>query len=241
MSEPRARRRGASLVEVLVVIAIVAALLALAVVGIRGSRQAARLAASLSNLRQHASVFALYAGEWDDAFPNFAKTDRYVTIIPIPDSDYILELPYFGQHFAWSLLMARDWYDGQRAHPSFSDPETAVRGVFSNYYYGCCFIADPAYWRDTTRLDGFSQWRATRRHEVAFPDRKALFVRSTYERGRPVQYATIDGSAGTRSQQEASGGGYPYGDGLHEGSIHPADVHYYLHTIDGVRGRDLRD
>lgn len=241
MNGAAARCRGMSLVEMLVAIAIVSTLLALAVVGIRGSRQSARLAASLSNLRQHAGVFALYAGEWDDAFPNFAKTDRYVTIIPIPDSPYILELPYFGQHFAWSLLMARDWYDGQHAHSSFSDPEGTPRGIFSSYYYGCSFLADPAYWRDTTRLEGFSQWRATRRHEVAFADRKVLFVRSTYERGRPVLYATIDGSAGTRSQSEARGGGYPNGDGLHEGSIHPSDVHYYLHTIDGVRGRDLRE
>jgi prepilin-type N-terminal cleavage/methylation domain-containing protein len=232
-------RSGFTILEMLLVIVIVAVLMSLLVVGLRGSRSAGRAAVTLSNLRQHAQVFSMYGESWDDAFPHFAETDRYTTITEFERLGVTLELPYFGQFFAWSWFLADDWYQGQFSHGSFADPSSEARTVYSDYYYGCCFVAGPEYWRETTRLGDFSQWRSTRWHEVVWPSQKVLLVYPAVASEQNARVALIDGSATTRDKRESFGKGYPYGDGQHPGSLHPGDVWQFLHTMDGVRGHDL--
>jgi len=239
--------RAFSIVETLVVVAAVALLLAITLPALRLARGATRETVSLSNLRQHAGVFSMYNTDWNESYPEFCDTGAYSTDIWIRSLGITLTLPYFNQHARWNWLLADDYYDSQFAHESFYDPAGEPPSSAADYYYGCVFVTDPAYYRETTRLAGTSQWRGTARHEVLWPNQKVLLSRTGFiyggnEEWTPAKralYALGDGSAHTRPASEAIGRGYRYGDGDHPGSIHPADMHFYLHTIDGVRGRDL--
>lgn len=238
-SAASAPRRAFTMVELLIVVLIVAVSVALLLPALRATREQARTTVSLSNIRQHALVFSQYNADWRGAYPEFCDPRSYEFDVPLPSLGTSLTLRYFEQYIWWNLVLADDYYGADPFHAVFHDPSNQEPGYFTDYLYGCCFLADPAYWRETTRLDPTSQWRATFQHEVVWPSRKVLLTRSSYEPGQSVLYGLVDASAGSKLQGDASGFGYPYGDGINPGSYHSGDVHYYLHTRDGVRAFDF--
>ena len=106
------------------------------------------------------------------------------------------------------------------------------------------FIAAPAYWVMQTR-EGPSQWGITRAGDVTFPSKKVLvallFVwEPSTQSGaylRPVPLALSDGAA-TTANVETITRGYPRGEGTWPGCEDPY-AWPGIHTIGGVRGRDL--
>lgn len=242
---------GFTILEVIIVIALIAVLLSLASPMLNDSRGAAHRAISLSNLRQHVGVFSLYSNEYQDQFPYFVYPDA--TAIA-RCKDRIIEIEHWRSHHSWSYALADDYYGGNCHDESFYPPDfprgiegNSVRAGFTQYHYGCAFIARPAYWDPSTRT-GPSQWGSTRQSDVTFPAAKGLFFAfypmSIEVERMPMSRVSlpigfVDGhalSVGILSVRS----GYPYGDGrFGGGSLHYADGPRGYHTLDGVHGRDV--
>lgn len=230
-------RHGVTMVETIVVVTIIGVLLGVLLPTLHGARRSARQAVSKSNLRSHLTVFNTYAEEYTEYYPYFTSPDGMVEL------DYHgLAIPtlYFGAHFRWQIALADEYYGGIAPHPSQLAPQTSH---ICSYYYSAAFLADPRFWAGETR-QGPEQWRAVRRFEVTYPASKALFTEVVqtipWARAtgvRDVGLGMVDGSVryeGTEGLIE------PYLDG--EGSWEGVTFHhgvYGMHTVSGVRGRDV--
>ncbi|GIK19229.1 MAG: type II secretion system protein [Leptolyngbya sp. PLA2] len=233
--------RAFSLIEIVLIAGIVAVLIAIALPALSFVRERSRDAASLANLRSHAAIVQMYAGEWRDSFP--AITDPAQPYSTLHIQNYVIEdVPYFHAFYYWQFVLADDYYGGVLLHPSVVRPGT---GGLLSYHYSCSLIADPRYWDEHTRF-GPSQWRATRLGEVVFPSHKAVFVESfptvpyfpeKFSRRR-LNLALADGAAMAASGDEIMPP-VRSGDGLGDGTFHRLGV-YGMHTVGGVSGRDLR-
>lgn len=245
-------RAAFTLIESLLVIVLIGILASMLIPTLSRVRYAAWGAASLSNLRSHGQIFGLYTDDFREIFPYF--TDPTVGVLSIVrGGNLAIAVNYFAAHTMWSIALADQFYDGDPQQDSFFPGrfkelgwDGQGRGAYSPYYYGCSFIARPEYWNTSTRT-GPSQWGPTRTSDVTFTDSKVL-IYETYSDGyydlvepgwnMPPASTFVDGSV-RRYKQSAYALGYPRGDGpWHDGNHHIAIPHP-LHTIDGVRGRDV--
>lgn len=81
--DPRSRRAGFSLIELLVVVAIITLLISILLPALHGARTQARSAVCLSNLRQISHGWHLYADENND----ISVPGRHARLAGVPDSD----------------------------------------------------------------------------------------------------------------------------------------------------------
>jgi prepilin-type N-terminal cleavage/methylation domain-containing protein len=246
----RAGRRGFTLVEVLLAIGLSALLLVLLLPSLSNMRQRSRQLASMANLRSHGTVLAAYAADWREAFPHFTRPGATFTVIRCEVRDVAIKIVYFESHGRWNYALADAYYEGDFDHPSFYPPEvtraTAARAGPTGYFYGCAFIAHPEFW-DPLRRRGVNQLRTTRSADVSLPSQKSLLVTDTLLSAgsagyRPRRYTGIlfvDGSAKELAVRDIRGG-VQDGDGFVPGWMHVSDHPEGMHTIDGVRGRDIR-
>ncbi|MBL8765303.1 MAG: prepilin-type N-terminal cleavage/methylation domain-containing protein [Phycisphaerae bacterium] len=245
-----ARSRAPSaftLLETLICIVVVAVLLALALPAVRHFRAASRETGSLSNLRSHAQVFAAYASDFHDLLPYFTPPGSSKFVMPCATRGEVTG-PHFGTHAYWNYGLADRAYGGNPGHDSFYPPGTqAFSGT--DYAYACDLIAAPEYWNPSTRTSP-EQWRPTALSLVRFPSAKVLMIDSVpifrdlvdiAWRNPNIRLgaAFIDSSASVLGLDELVPG-YEGGDGHVDGCIHTVDFPYGLHTLDGIRGRDIR-
>jgi type II secretory pathway pseudopilin PulG len=231
-------------VESLLTLAFVAILTALLLPSLGRTREVAREAASLSNLRQHALVFELYSTDYEGAYPCVLSQDceeRPATIGGVP----MVVLGYFSQYQLWSLALANAYYGTSVLGSPFRSPRRAAQlepaWTGGGYWYSSAFLADPRYWRYASRT-GREQWRATRNDEVSYPSRKCLHWEAVFGendwRNERHLLGFVDGSA--RKFEPASIlPQYSFGtcdQGCHGG---PTRGLPGLATIDGVRVRDV--
>lgn len=248
-----------TLIEVLLAIVIVGLLLALTIPQIAAIRMQATQTAALALIRGHGQVFHLYSQDYKDQWPYFISPTQPQTLVRGGGED--ANLSYWDAYAFWPLALADGYYQGQAYHPSFGFPGGEPPSPLTPFRYACAFLAHPEFWNPSTRT-GPTQWAPTHSADVLFPSLKLLLI-DEYE-GRRDPHATppppdpdlppqppfkgrialpervialVDGGAISRRVQTLNGG-YPRGDGwwsqpiLHSG---PSP----LHTIDGVRGRDL--
>lgn len=246
--------RGFTIIELLVTIALVAVLISLVSPTLDGSRRFAKRAISVSNARQHAGVFSVYANEFDDQFPYFVYRDAQAVV---RCGGQTLTIEHWESYASWNHALAEMYYDGNCRHPSFYPPDyprglsdAPVAAGPTPYWYGCSFIARPAYWNQRTRR-GPSQWGATRQSSILFPTKKGLLfayypalldmrlgVGNMSKVAIPTAF--VDAHAETLTLSDILFG-YPYGDGrFGGGSHHLSHAPQGLHTIDGGRGMDVR-
>jgi len=238
------RSRAFTLLELLLCIAVVALLIAIIVPALRNVRSRSLAVKTLASLRDSNSVINLYANDWKDRFPDFATPGDGPTIIPLSDGDtYEMQL-YFLSGLSWNFPLADGYLQGNPFLASAFPAEQIVnnRGGGSPFELSCAFFTDPAAWRSETR-QGISQLRGTSRYEVTFPSKKGL-LESTYhaftdKQQPPTPISTVDGGALEVALEEFRPG-YASGEQGLPGTFHFFNPYRTLHTVSGVRGRDLR-
>lgn len=251
-------QRAFTLLETVLSIAIIALLVALTLPMLGQTRDLGRRMASASNLRQHVTVFTAYTSDFQEQFPYF--TDPEATATVLRHGGIEIAIPYFGVHAFWNFAMADYGYDGQLMHPSMFTPRWERGHVMEIYHYACTFVASPEFYNRSTRT-GPAQWRAVRASEVTYPSSKGLFKDNTDQilldrrltpsdptipldisEGQEVTYPVGTGFVDGHVQFVRSDGflqSYPRGDGLWPGSFPHNGPSPILHTMDGVRGRDI--
>jgi len=236
-------RHAFTLVELLVVIAVIAVLIAILVPVLAAARDQARNAVSLSNLRSNAQVILTYANDWEDAHPFLTDPDQVRTTLRGGDRE--IEIPFFWITGQWPFPLTDEYY-GAQPHPKvINRPGDTL--LYTSYFYSAAMIADPRFWNAETRT-GSDQFRRTLTSDVTFPSSKALLI-DMAEHGFPsvlpgegpearLTMALSDGSV-QRVDPERLIPPLPSGEGFGIEVFMPFGV-YAMHTVDGVRGRDIR-
>ncbi len=248
-----ASRPGFTLVEILTVISIVAVVLVIALPAIGSFIRNSRRTVNLANLHTHSQVIALYAADQNDLLPRPFEIGEPITFFEHPAVGRI-PVRYFDAYQYWHLPLLDSYYNSSLDSPAFFPPAYEGEvfeafGVETPYAYTCTSIASPDYWNQLTRRGGISQWVANRLGNVLFPSDKAIFVQiwpytveaSRGEQNIRIPLVTADGAALASTPRQRLPG-YPRGDGPEEqvhGAVHFGDYPPLLHTIDGIRGRDI--
>lgn len=207
---------------------------------------------SLSNLRSHGQVFAQYTTDFRQVFPYLTDPHATFSVIRCPSRAVAIKVLYFDCLASWSVGLADGYYNGDVESKVFWPPHGAAAlqsggAVGTGYLYGCGFLADPAFFDPSTQLEPPGQLRPVRDSEVEFPAFKGLLSALSpwsFDRlGLPgaVHGVFCDGHAEvvppTRLLPALSSDG-PYPSySTHAFSLTPP----LLHTVGGVRGRDVRD
>jgi type II secretory pathway pseudopilin PulG len=243
-------RSGYTVVEVLLAVAFCATLAALLAPSLAGVSDSSRRARDLANLRSHAQVFAAYAADYRDLFPALTSAQATFSIIRCESAGIVLVRRYFDAFANWNVGLADQYYAGAWNSPSFRSPWAGAGGWSTSYTMACSLIASPAYYNRLTREEPPAQLVPQRHGDVLFPSAKAILVADPPDWGR-----TAGPWVGVLRAAMADGGGLSVH--LHrvtpehwtEDGRYPAYVSYHLgpgralpmtHTIDGVRGRDMR-
>ncbi len=250
-SQPRGRTAsvppGVTVTELIAVIVILAMVLAIILPVLSSVQSRARGVVGEANLRTHAQVLSMYAGDNAGWMPYFGE--------PGPDpigyefeNEAFFPVMFFDTHRFWHLWLSDEYYDQSSLADVFRAPwQAGETEIDSAYLYPCVYLASPAYWRAETRMFGDSQLRGTRLDQVRLPSQKSLVVLpppnvpSADSAGRRISFAKADGSVAGVSLMMASRG-YPRGDGAsHQkwGAVHPIDTPPMMHTIGGVHGVDV--
>ncbi len=254
MSMPSPQRAAFTLIEAVLVAATVGLLAALLLPNLAGARAGALRTKTLAHLHQSASIIHAYADDWKDSFPAFADPRAASTTIHTGGGESVTIDWYFSSCMQWNWALCDSYLGGVLRPAYIYDAEQVARAGSTGgtpFMLSCTTFARPEFWHNTTRI-GPEQWGATFRHDVRFPADKAMLVsiypEIAWSRGRPrgaprpptLAYPTafMDAHA-TDSKLADFAPGYMSGEGGFPGSMHGADFFVGLHTLGGVRGRDL--
>lgn len=225
---------------------IIAILVAILIPALASFRSMARDSISISNLRKHGTVCAMYQHDWDGMLPYITDPDATETIVRFDDGRPPRRLRYFYAWFGWSDALGPIYYSGYD-DGTFSSPFEDRLRIGTHYWYSCSLICRPEYWDPAQRLAGRSQWRPVRGHEAVYPSQKAAFIDVTpfefdedeFERrpARRVRFSFLDGSASSMDSFDVPAG-YMAGDGDPTQSVHTGPGLPGLHTMKGIRGID---
>lgn len=238
---PALARPGFTLVELLLVVVMIALLVGLSMPAFRGVMLSARLQKDLVNLRGHAQIMHMYAGDFADQFPYTTDPKATYTVRRHPLYRPI-KIVYFEGHNSWHWPLLDSYYTSA-ASPSFASTKNADT-LFTDYMYPSSFLAHPQFWNELTRT-GPEQWRSTRLADVAWPSDKGLLVQlktllpELEEQGGPRHIPNIGFVDGSARDVPISRITRPYlrGEGPWWGSSSQVGI-WVHHTVDGVRGRD---
>ncbi len=239
--------RAFTLIEVIFVIAIIALLVSLLMPALGGVRQKARDAKTLSNLRTHATNMASYTSDWQGQFPYM--TDPELDATEVIAGGQTFEVSYWGAAIVWPLGLLDSYYDGNLAHPSLIEKQKDVAQAWGMwaYTYSSSFLARPEFWNPKTR-EGVHQLRPTTMGDVRYPSQKGILIPGDDQSPENVDFSFrptigarvgfVDTSARFVGVSEFlpwyTSGEYPYG------SASSMIGFPITHTIDGVRGRDIK-
>lgn len=237
------RRHAMSLIDLMITLSIMTILVSFLIPAISIIRDRSYEAKSLANMRTHTQVLSLYTSDHHDTHPYLA--DPNATLNVIRGGGRAVSVEFFWVSDFWFLALTDTYYDSSLDYALFAYPEP---GNGAPYLYSATLYTRPEFWSTETRT-GPEQWRPTRVHEVTYPSSKASFTEfktdGTQFPGynqhgvKPGRYGfgfldassrRIDANRINSQVLDGDGGG-PH-TRFNFGVIG-------LHTIDGVRGRDV--
>ena len=245
-----ARRSSAfTLIETVLVIGIIALLVVLLLPSLVKVRQGAQDAVSLSNMRQHAGVFSMYATDWDDYSPY--PVDPRATLNVFRGGGIVVEAEYFDVTELWQVALADAYYDGAVFSDSLSHPADRLRGTWITYRMTSSYLAHPNYWVNRPDRD-VSLWGGVRVTQTRYPADKAWLIEfnplhdylipvglgAAGASRKGVGLAFVDGHAERLDGPELTTPLY-HGDGIVDQGFRRLGI-FGMHTPDGARGRDKR-
>jgi len=225
-------------VELVVCICILVILLSLSFRGLRSTALRSTDAIRLSQLSTHGKMLSMYCADYKECFPFFLNPER-PSMISFGGND--LTMKFFDSYWGWNALLGPLYYSGGVADPAFQPPKCRPTLTSLYYWYSATLVSAPEFWQLETRT-GPAQWTAQRLSSVQFPSVKAQIVNwgDVLGSGRTVEtgISLVDGSASSGKSARFE---MPImdGEGNWEGSALKAG-YAGIHTIGGVRGRDLR-
>ncbi|MEZ6242299.1 MAG: hypothetical protein R3B57_04580 [Phycisphaerales bacterium] len=236
-----------TLIEAILIVAIIGLLIALLLPSLGRARLGAQDTVSLSNMRQHASVYAAYATDFDDYSPY--PVDPDATLNVFRGGGQVVEAEYFWVTELWQFALADAYYDAAVFSDSFSHPLDRQNGTWITYRMTSSFLADPRYWVDRPDRD-VSLWGGVRVTQTRFPADKAWLIEFHPRRGIPVGLGSVGqsregvGLAFVDGHSERLNGPQLtvplfYGDGLVDQALRQIGI-FGMHTPDGALGRDKR-
>ena len=250
------RARAFSVIELVLVIVIIMSLFALALPMLGSTREEAKRLETISKLRQHAGVIAMYAGDHRDLLPAYTDPDATQTVLRVGGRVFLLR-GYFDGKSLWHAALADMYYDGLFGSEVFG-PRGYYQGtIYSPFWITLTSRARDAFWDPETR-GGREQFKAMGISDVRFPSAKGLFWDRTAngrmyspELGRsefldPPERrrhptAFFDGRAGSFRPHQFG----PFmidGVGWWNPWTHPTNAASpVVHTIGGLGGRDVVD
>lgn len=236
------KRRGFTLVEILVVIGVIGVLIGITAPVIRGARSRAYEAVDLSNLRGIGQTVEMYAGANRDKYP-FLATDDEAHWLEYSGGMWTSD-PW-AMRYAWPITMhhVAPW---DEYYASWISPFDAVRQehgrpwegagddsmtVWPSYRYCNSFVARPVVWSgvEASALDD-TVFAPTMTTEVANPSGKALMF-NLFEKGVSRSVLGADGAAAMRADADAR-----------PPAINPlwgGEPRIYHDTANGVLGTDF--
>lgn len=232
------RKRGFTLVEMLMTIAVLVVLVSLTVGSLRFTGSASRYSVIESQMRTHGIAITLYCNDAREAFPFFL--DPYKSKPIVFGNDGESSARYFDSYWAWNTLLGHRYYPGGYADASFRPPRRPFEMASVYYWLSASIFAAPEFWNTESRI-GPSQWHGMMASTVTFPSAKAVVVSwgDVLVDGdfANLRLTMCDGSV--RKGSEALWvRPIAFGEGNWQGSA--LSVGYLgMHTTDGVRGRDL--
>lgn len=233
-------RLGWTVIELLIVIAITALLISIIMPAIAGVQKHARESISSTHLRTHAQVFAVYTGDFNDYFPFLTQASEETTYYEV--GGYSMDMSVFTQYATWPIAMLNDYYGGHFNWEIFHPPLSDRGGPISEYWYSQSFVADPTFWNREQRAYSPEQLGGAGVHGVLFASMKGLFIQAdqmfTFHETRVghLNVALVDGSVHSPDGDELT---QPYPGGVRGYLLGPTIGFPVMHTVDGIRGRDM--
>lgn len=204
------RRRGFSLVELLVSIAVIAVLIALVVPSLRGGRLTAESTVCLTRLRGLGQAHALVSDRARGGWLNLFWDRMSDTAASFSAGTVTYETSYFGQVRLWpGGFIGVLWEEGDPAEvwtcPAVSKHGYGlgsgpgqlrgqpVDGGMVSYFYSAALISTPQLWDPDDpgpreNRDGHRRYVGV--HEVRFPARKASMAEVADFHGRSILMAS---------------------------------------------------
>ncbi|HLO42431.1 MAG TPA: prepilin-type N-terminal cleavage/methylation domain-containing protein [Phycisphaerales bacterium] len=251
MTCPRRQHSAFTLVELLVTIAIIAILIGLMVPLLgKVSMQRGR-AATLARLRDSAAMIGIYAQDFKGSFPLPLEPGKGPWTITLASGWKTTTDTYFESIWLWHLAMTDRYFDGSPAPLSvFPAPRGGKGRLWGAFKMPCTLYAHAEFWNQSTRI-GPVQYGATRIDQVLYPSLKTQLVSIGHTVDAPAFPPANDPMPGTVPAVMVDGNasifeparfipGVPTGEGSFPHSVHRIEFYHGLHTVDGVRGRDIQ-
>ncbi len=212
------QRPAFTLTELIIVIAVIALLIAIAIPTLRSSRDRARAAKAMVDIRSAAAGVTLYLSESRDVFPYAGVPNEPFT--PVTVNGVASTQQYLYAHAAFTPNLIRPYVDagllmtfiGADTDPDQVHQLASAPSPIARFWLTQSTATDPAFWT----MDGpvlASHARATRESEVRFPSQKVLLYcfntdpttgrdAIASQRFNGIVWAMIDGSSRKQPRAE---------------------------------------